>query len=78
MSVSKESTGVSLKIDYKPAYDTSGNLDYPSWSQTFSAIKETATLQQQRDFVVALASLTEYYDAPYRVLQVETSELVVN
>lgn len=79
MAVSREGTRDSMKIEYKASYDTSGSLDLPAWSQTFSYVKESATDQQKKDFVDALAAFTVYGAnyAPYRVLIVSTSELVV-
>lgn len=77
MAVTKTETRDQLKIEYKTAYDTSGALGLSAWSQTFSYVKESSTLDQQLAYVKALASLTIYAEAPYKTLQVETSELVV-
>lgn len=66
-----------LKIDYKPEYDSTGELDLAAWQQTFSYVDEDATAQQLYDYVVALADLTVYRNAPYRVTKVQTSTLKV-
>lgn len=76
MAVVKESSRYQMKVDYKPAYDTSGSLNLETWNQTFSYVDEEATLDQLSAFVDGVASLTVYKDAPYRRLLVDTSELV--
>lgn len=76
MAIVKESSRYQMKIDYKPSYDTTGSLDLSAWSQTLSYVDEQATLQQLRDFVDGIASLTVYAEAPYICLLIDTSQLV--
>ena len=77
MAVTKDYTTYAVKIEYKPSYDTSGNLDLTAYSQIFSHVSESATVDQLKAFADALMSLTVYANAPYRVSLVDTSELVV-
>ena len=66
----------SVKVIYKPEYDTAGLFELDSLNLTFSKVKETATDEQLRNFAVALMSLTVYKDAPYKIFIVDTGELV--
>ena len=78
MAVTKNDTTFAVKIEYKKAYDTLE--EFPTlndYSQTFTNIKEAATVDQIKAFADALMSLTIYRGAPYKVKLVDTSDLVV-
>ena len=67
-----------IKIVYKTEYDT--NDEFPnleSWSATLSYVREDATLDEKKAYADVLAGLTQYFDAPYIVQQVETGRLAV-
>ena len=79
MSVSKENTKRSLKVEYKTAYDTAG--DFPSlgdFTKTFNDVSENAPLESLKGGINALFGVTAYRNAPYKLYIVETSELVTN
>ena len=77
MAVTKNGTKYVVRVEYKTSYDTNG--DFPSlqnYSQTFSNVKETATVAQLKAFADTLMSLTIYGNAPYKVHLINTSDLV--
>lgn len=77
MSTVKVGTKRSLKVEYKTTYDTNG--DFPGlgdFSKTFSDVSESASLADLQNGVAALFGVTSYRIAPYKVMIVETSELV--
>lgn len=76
MAVTQENTFYAVKIEYKPSFDTTGNLTLPAYSQTFSKINENATAEQIKTFADAAMALTVYHNAPYKVSLVNTGELV--
>ena len=78
MAVTKTNTKYAVKIEYKTEYDTNG--EFPSltnYSQTFSNVKETATIDQLKAYADALMSLTIYRSAPYKVYLIDTGTLAV-
>lgn len=77
MATIKNGEKYSVKVEYKPEYDETGELNLDAYNQTFSKVKEAATLEQLRQFAVGLMSLTEYADAPYRIRLIDTGELIV-
>ena len=77
MPATQENTKYAVRVEYKSAYDTLG--DFPTladYSQTFSNVKETATVAQLKAFADTLMSLTIYGNAPYKVHLINTSDLV--
>ena len=77
MSVSKTNTKYAVKVEYKPDYDTNGEFPtLAAYSQTFSNVKETATVDQLKAYADALMCLTVYKDAPYKVYIIDTGTLV--
>ena len=78
MAVNQENRKYAVKVEYKPEFDLDGELNLPSYSQTFSKVKESATTEQLKAFADALMSLTIYRDAPYKVSLIDTTELIVD
>ena len=76
MAVQKEATRYQIKAVYKTNFDPTGTLQLADWSQTFSYVDEQATPAQLLAFGQALAGLTVYREAPYRIQLVDTSTLV--
>lgn len=76
MAVNKANSVYAVKVEYKPSFDTTGTLTLPQYSQTFSKVKETATLEQLKAFADALMNLTIYKGAPYKVTFIDTATLV--
>lgn len=76
-TVNTANTKYYVRVDYKPEYDTTGELNLPAYSQTFTKVKETATYAQLKAFADALMNLTIYKGAPYKVTLIDTSNLVV-
>ena len=76
MAVIKENPHYAIKIEYKPSFDLSGNLNLPAYSQTFTKINELATEAQLLAFADALMNLTVYREAPYRVSFINTAQLI--
>lgn len=77
MAVTLEDNVYAVKVEYKPAFDTTGNLNLPAYAQTFAQVKESATPEQLKAYVDALMSLTVYRDAPYKVSLIDTASIVV-
>ena len=77
MAVSKNSSKYAVKVDYKPDYDITGDFaTLKAYSQTFSNIKESASVDDIKAFADALMNLTIYRGAPYKVYLVDTSNLL--
>ena len=78
MAVTKTATKYAVKAEYKTTYDTEGEFPaLTNYAQTFSNVKESATVEQLKNFVDTLLSLTVYNGAPYQVKLVDTSTLIV-
>lgn len=79
MAITKSGTKWAAKVEYKPEYDNLGQFPNltDNYSQTFSYIKEGASVDDVKAFVDALMSLTIYNGAPYKVRLIDTSELVI-
>lgn len=77
MSVSKENTKRSLKVEYKTSYDTVGDFPYlEAFSKTLNDVSENASLASLNGGIAALFGVTAYRDAPYKLYIVETSEIL--
>lgn len=77
MAVINSNEKYSVKVEYKPEYDETGNSTLTAYSQTFTKVKETASPEALRNFAVALMSLTEYNGAPFKVTLIKTGDLIV-
>lgn len=78
MAVTETDIRDQIRVEYKTDYDTTG--DFPTlddFQQTFSYVKENATLAQKKAYADALMTLTVYKGAPYVVKLISTGELVV-
>lgn len=75
MAAVKADTTYSLKVVYKTSYDTTGELNLPSQNVTLGQVKETATMDQLKEFAKAVMDFTVYYEAPYVTQLIETSTL---
>ena len=68
---------LTLGIEYKPEYDTTGEYDeLERWVKTFAKVKETASLEQQYAMVDGIVNLTVYIGAPYRRVQTRTAQII--
>ena len=78
MATTKTNTKYTVKVEYKTEYDTNGEFPtLANYSQSFSHVKETATIEQLKAFADALMSLTVYRHAPYKVYLIDTGTLAV-
>lgn len=78
MAVVINNNTYAVKVEFKSDYDLTGDFNtLPAYSQTFTKVKESATVEQLKSFADALMNMTIYRGAPYKVYLIDTGTLVV-